>query len=188
MVTVILIVAGLVVGLAGYAAYRALDRAFTAEKDCAAAQAGLKGAHSAADRFEKLFLEREKLLKEERREHAAEVETLLNRLDEVRRQSRAAYDGRETRLVSQIQTLTDRMSRLRLSPVSGSEGEYVVTEEGSTPFFADESIPYSNDLHEFVVKLETEEMRQMVEDYIEQRRALHEDDAQILERLKRGDY
>ena len=174
----------LIIGVEGFLAWRMGVRAWTAETKLAAADAGLRGAHGAAERFRKLFLQRDEEVTSLRERES----DLLDRMDEVRRTSRARYEQREAGLLAQIQTLSNRMASLRLQPVGEGDEQLVVIDEGDTPLFADESIPYSADLHDFVKAMESEDARQMVEDFVEERRANHEDDAQILQKLQRGEY
>jgi hypothetical protein len=184
LTTVAIIALIILVGAEGFLAWKMCIRAWDAEKELAGAWASLKGSHSAFQRFNDLFSEKEK----EVRLLTSQKMEMVDRLDEVRRLSRAQYEAREAKLLAQIQTLSDRLSQLRLRVVNEEGVHFAVESGGDDPFFADETIPYSADLHDFVKQIESEDARQLVEDYIEERRANHEDDAQILTKLQRGEY
>lgn len=158
-----------------------------AEKSLAVAKAGREGARAAADRFEKLFLQHEKRA-QELRDLAVELAfDQAEMLNQARQQERARAQEQVTRLHSQVQAMAERLASMKVKFAEQHPG--MTFEEDEVAFDAMIHEPsYSAGLTAFINALESDEAKEMVEDYIIAQRDEGMIDAQILEKLERGDY
>lgn len=102
----------------------------------------------------------------------------------IRAAATAKYERRERDLLTQIQSLSERLAGLKLK----TRDDELLVEDPGVAFASNDTEPYSEGLFEFIQALEGEDSRQMVEDYIERNRGEGMIDDQILQNLERGDY
>lgn len=110
----------------------------------------------------------------------------------VREQKQREFRVRENALLAQIQAMAERLATLKMKwvgPDAAAGGEFALAEDvvvGADLTRLDE--PYSSGLSDFMSALDSEDAREMVESYVEARRAEGLIDEQILDKLERGEY
>ena len=112
-------------------------------------------------------------------------------LDAARMQERRRFDQREALLVGQVQAMAERLATLKIKWHDEDDSEGKMTLEEDVVVGADLTNleqPYAPALSDFISALESEDAREMVETYVESRRAEGKIDEQILEMLERGEY
>jgi hypothetical protein len=92
------------------------------------------------------------------------------------------HEERVDLLLGQVQTLSERLSGLKLADERIEETPVAPT------VLAPRDRPYSQELHTFLTMIEFEDARIAVEEYIEVQRATGKSDEQIMDELRRGEY
>ena len=176
-------VAGVVV------AYQLGVKLLDAQSDLARETAGHRGARSTADRFEMLFLERDKSLARAQKVIIESAGLYAEASDAIRQQEQQRYKLREEAFIAQIQVMAERLATLKLRRVEGVDDTLVIAEDNVVGIDLERfEQPYSAGLSDFMNALDSEDSRELVEAFIEARRTEGMIDAQILEKLERGDY
>jgi len=123
-----------------------------------------------------------------------EATELNERIHQVRQQEQTYARQRIDVVLAQNQAMAERLATLKMKwvgPEMPSEvaGEFALAED---PVVGADltrlEAPYSPALSDFISSLESEDAREMVEGYVEARRAEGMIDDQILEKLERGEY
>lgn len=116
-------------------------------------------------------------------------DALIGRVDTLMKmeQEQKKNEFKVAGLMTQVQTMAERLASLKLE--TRTDGS-VVVQPNDIPFTPEkfEDRPYSPALFQFCQALEAEDIRLIVEDYIEIQRSAGRDDEQILDQLNRGEY
>lgn len=173
----------------------AARRASDAERDLAAARAGLDGARSASNRFEQLMLESRDMvvsltarLEEERARIDAQRVEMVAKLDAVRQQEYARFQSREAELRVQLNAMAERLATIKLTVVREGDETFVADTDNVVGFSGAVDEPYAPELLAFLSKIETTEGKEAVEEFIERQRVAGQVDEAILTMLQQGRY